>query len=943
MRALTDMSDCISGRFWYDELGRLVASQNTKQLKSNQYSYTVYDSQSRIVEVGQAERLVSPSVDNQVAYAAFTSWLANSVKTEVTKTYYDKKLEDIAGFRQDNLRTRVASVTYQDEDNALYNGKSYQYATRYSYDPHGNIKSLIQENYQLSDLQQEYKRVDYSYDLVSGLVKEVAYQQGKADQFFHRYAYDADNRITEVHTSADGVLWDQDARYFYYDHGPLARTEIGELSVQGMDYAYTLQGWIKGINSNTLQASRDMGKDSQVGLNAVFAPDEFAYSLGYYDQDYKAINSIGGTHFLAGTDQSGFTGSGASLYNGNISHMVTAIGMLMANGPQAYAYSYDQLNRLRTVTAHADPNVMVVNNWSAASAIQDYSEDYRYDLNGNILRVKRNAAGAESNSSGTGMDDLEYVYENIANEYKRETNKLRRVIDHQTGSSLSEDFKPGQSPDNYDYDEIGNLIADEQEKIASIEWTVSGKIRKVVRKQEAGVGKPDLEFAYDASGNRIMKLEKPRVDGDLLPEHAWTYTYYVRDASGNVMRAYTKKYTEETSGYSVTYKATEAPVYGSSRLGLQTLRAGEALAFRPFTATLSGGVFSGISYTADPTIEPASLSHAYSLRGVKQYELNDHLGNVKVVVSDKRNLTGEADVKSYSDYYAFGMQMPGRYANDGYRYGFNGKENDQETGWQDYGMRMYNPKLGRFFTVDPIARLYPELTPYQFASNRPIDGIDLDGLEYYSIHIKIYVDQNGKAHRSLQKVVSHRDTKNGFGPKGVGIEYVYTHQRHFANSKETYSFSATDFKKNYHGIYVGPNNPLRYDQPADQDGNYSPDYSFAPVDMLDAAAQQHDKDYDAVNAKGINGALFDENTLEADIDLVQRANNVIEMYKEGGMDPVTNEKISKDTYKMAITTKKAFTAIAISKVNMKAGAIFTEEERQEVKTVKDRLQQTKKD
>jgi RHS repeat-associated protein len=77
--------------------------------------------------------------------------------------------------------------------------------------------------------------------------------------------------------------------------------------------------------------------------------------------------------------------------------------------------------------------------------------------------------------------------------------------------------------------------------------------------------------------------------------------------------------------------------------------------------------------------------------------------------------------------------MAGRTGTPGggnYRYGFNGKENDAETGWQDYGMRMYNPRLSRFFTVDPIAAQYPELTPYQFASNRPIDGIDLDGLEH---------------------------------------------------------------------------------------------------------------------------------------------------------------------------------------------------------------------
>jgi RHS repeat-associated protein len=66
----------------------------------------------------------------------------------------------------------------------------------------------------------------------------------------------------------------------------------------------------------------------------------------------------------------------------------------------------------------------------------------------------------------------------------------------------------------------------------------------------------------------------------------------------------------------------------------------------------------------------------------------------------------------------------------GYMYGFNGKETDKETDLQDYGMRIYNPSLGRFLSTDPISGSYPMLTPYQFASNRPIDGIDIDGLEY---------------------------------------------------------------------------------------------------------------------------------------------------------------------------------------------------------------------
>jgi len=48
---------------------------------------------------------------------------------------------------------------------------------------------------------------------------------------------------------------------------------------------------------------------------------------------------------------------------------------------------------------------------------------------------------------------------------------------------------------------------------------------------------------------------------------------------------------------------------------------------------------------------------------------------------------------------------------------------------QDYGFRLYNPAIGKFLSVDPLTSEYPELTPYQFASNTPILNIDLDGLE----------------------------------------------------------------------------------------------------------------------------------------------------------------------------------------------------------------------
>jgi len=126
--------------------------------------------------------------------------------------------------------------------------------------------------------------------------------------------------------------------------------------------------------------------------------------------------------------------------------------------------------------------------------------------------------------------------------------------------------------------------------------------------------------------------------------------------------------------------------------------------------------------------------------GKKFFELGNHLGNLMAVINDKQiNASGNigSEVIRSNDYYAFGGQMNGRgFTNPGaqaYRSGFNGKENDNEVegpgNQQDYGMRIYDPRIGKFLSVDSLQKQYPELTPYQFASNEPVSNIDLDGLE----------------------------------------------------------------------------------------------------------------------------------------------------------------------------------------------------------------------
>jgi RHS repeat-associated protein len=127
--------------------------------------------------------------------------------------------------------------------------------------------------------------------------------------------------------------------------------------------------------------------------------------------------------------------------------------------------------------------------------------------------------------------------------------------------------------------------------------------------------------------------------------------------------------------------------------------------------------------------------------GWKKYEVTNHLGNVLSVLSDRKKpksissgiaTSYDPVIISAMDYYPFGLEMEGRtFTSEKYRFSFNGKEKDNEIlEWQDYGMRMYMIRLGRFLSVDPLSKKYPFLSPYQFASNNPIGGIDLDGLEF---------------------------------------------------------------------------------------------------------------------------------------------------------------------------------------------------------------------
>lgn len=690
--------------FWYDRLGRLAVSQNAKQAPGHQYSYTLYDTLGRITEVGEITSNTAMTDDVSRSASTLADWITDAAdtRTQITSTVYDLPHSPLEGLIWDatNLRNRVSWTGLYSNNEDLLDGKRVSGAF-YSYDIAGNVNMLLQD-YNLGparDSVNRFKKIVYDYDLISGKVNKVSYQPGMKDAFYHRYNYDAENRLTNVQTSADGIYWENDAYYQYYKHGPLARAVLGQQQVQGMDYAYTIQGWLKGVNGTNLAPASDMGHDGATG--GITARDAFGFGLHYFgERDYKPVGA--GLHPFADAESGGSTFK--PLFNGNISMM--SVNLPKVGEPLLYSYGYDVLNRIVKMDAARNLNTST-NNWEPIG-IRDYHEMVSYDANGNILTYSRNGNPTASGKQER-MDGLTY-------NYITGTNKLDYIYDT-VGTGIYVNDIDEQPLHNYEYDAIGNMIKDSLAGIYkdSIEWTVYGKIKKIA-KRNPDQSLTTIVYDYDPAGNRISK----NVNGKV--------TRYVRDAAGNVMSVYVYDDPDVNSG---KLSQIETHLYGSSRLGINTR-----------VTDVENSL--DLPVAAIGSLE--STSNITFVRGKKFFELGNHLGNVLATVSDVKRARSaggstvdhyDADLVSAQDYYPFGMLEPGRNWNIGnYRYGFNGKENDNEVkgdgGQQDYGMRVYDPRIGKFLSVDPLTKEYPELTPYQFAGNDVIRNVDLDGAEQLS-------------------------------------------------------------------------------------------------------------------------------------------------------------------------------------------------------------------
>jgi RHS repeat-associated protein len=159
-------------------------------------------------------------------------------------------------------------------------------------------------------------------------------------------------------------------------------------------------------------------------------------------------------------------------------------------------------------------------------------------------------------------------------------------------------------------------------------------------------------------------------------------------------------------------------------------------------------------------------------------------------ITDKRLLScmgdtiqsSSANIVSATDYSPFGAPLAGRvFSANEYRFGFNGNEKDYETYGEgnayDFGARTYDPRLGRFFSIDPKYKEYPYWSPYAFAGNNPVTCIDAFGegpvpahhefLTTVALDVYDYAKAQGASTKGALLVLAQASLESGWGASAI--------------------------------------------------------------------------------------------------------------------------------------------------------------------------------
>ncbi|MBI4550736.1 MAG: hypothetical protein HY710_00565, partial [Candidatus Latescibacteria bacterium] len=592
--------------------------------------------------------------------------------------------------------------------------------TRQEFDPLGHLTKTMADTAGLRTTTR------FGYDALDRLVQSIAPQAGT-----NAYVYDTAGRRLRVYQPD----MDDSTRYKYDPRGNLRFSQDARQKAAGM-VTYFVYDAFNRVTRVGATAAPFSTLDPTVNYGSyAFETDAASWKTKRdYDGDYLGSGITYPQGRVTKEEENTDTDSGAEVTT-------------------RYAYDPEGRVRARRVT---------IEGLATAQTVQ-----YQYDLAGRVSRLcypdgsevrsQYDAAGRVSQvMDGVGTPYASYTYApdgNLATHivgntvvtgtYTYTLRDWLQTLQYQTSQGAGMTI----FLDTLQYDVVGNVTQQVyQHGTAPIRTAAYGYDN--LRRLTSFSLSPDNSsqtFAYDLNGN--MTGCTTRVNGGTPTTVPYTYSYtstpnrldgtgsgttgisYGYDANGWVITQGGNTISYDYRGLTTGYNSAS---YLCDSEGNRVKKVDGATTIY-YIRGAEGSVFAesnGSGVLTTKYVYAGAKRVAQSAGGSTQYYMTDHLGNTRVLVN-----TGGTTMATY-DYWPYGgiLQQSGA---DATRFKFTGHERDGESGLDYMLARMCDPDDGRFLRPDPLAEMYPQLSPYVYAANNPLRFVDPGGRFLFPIHTAI--------------------------------------------------------------------------------------------------------------------------------------------------------------------------------------------------------------
>ncbi|TPV31153.1 RHS repeat-associated core domain-containing protein, partial [Paucihalobacter ruber] len=572
------------------------------------------------------------------------------------------------------------------------------------------------------------------------------------------------NSLSNMSVNKQGSATTIAGTSIYYNNGAYPTNDIVELHTINYYDNYTFDK--AGGNSETsygvtpITNAKGLATGSKVRVLTTTSPAQWITNVTYYDIKGRPIYNYSHNPYLETTDKV----KSELGFDGRVTRVTTTHqkGTSPAITTEEI-YEYDHQNRLLThkqsINGATNPEVIVSNQYDELGQLERkgvggknsqsrlQTVDYSYNIRGWLKQINN------PGNLGNDLFAFKIGYNEGTNPLYNGNISLTQWRSANTDNSLK--------TYNYTYDALNRIKTAidnlDRYSLSNVSYDKNGNILSLTRKGHI-VANPvstnsahfdtmdNLTYTYQANSNKLLKVSDAivtpsAVQGEFKDDHNQTtpdptndYTY---DANGNMKTDTNKGITN--INYNHLNLPTQISINGMGQTGTITyIYDATGVKMRKTVSTGATTDYAGnyiyengtLKFFSHPEgyVEPDGTNFDYV------YQYKDHLGNIRLNYKDiSTTSTPILEIIEENNYYPFGLKHKG-YNNvingTDHPYGFGGKEeqNELSINWIDITARNYDPALGRWMNIDPLAEQMRRHSPYNYAFNNPIFFIDPDGL-----------------------------------------------------------------------------------------------------------------------------------------------------------------------------------------------------------------------